>query len=92
MVADLDLIEDMGMNAIRTTHYPYDGRFLDLCDERGIYVWEENHARGLGLEQMSHPLFVQQCENCNREMVEHHYNHPSIIIWGILNECIKRNG
>lgn len=87
MVADVDLIEDMGANAIRTTHYPYDQRFLDLCDERGIYVWEENHARGLSLEQMRHPLFAQQCEDCNREMVDNHYNHPSIIIWGILNEC-----
>ncbi|MFD0693969.1 glycoside hydrolase family 2 protein [Paenibacillus sp. GCM10027628] len=87
MAADLDLIADMGANAVRTTHYPNDRRFLDLCDERGIYVWEENHARGLGLEQMRHPLFAEQCENCNREMVEQHYNHPSILIWGILNEC-----
>lgn len=87
MVQDLELMIDMGANSVRTSHYPNDERFLDLCDERGMYVWEENHARGLTLEQMQHPQFEQQCEDCNREMVESHVNHPSIIIWAILNEC-----
>ena len=87
MVQDLELMLDMGANSVRTSHYPNDERFLDLCDERGVYVWEENHARGLTLEQMQHPLFEKQCEDCNREMVESHYNHPCIIIWAILNEC-----
>ena len=32
---------------IRTSHYPNDELFLDLCDEQGILVWEESHARGL---------------------------------------------
>jgi beta-glucuronidase len=87
MVQDLDLMQDMGANAVRTSHYPNDERFLDLCDERGIYVWEENHARGLSLAQMQNPHFIKQCEDVNREMVEQHANHPSIIIWAILNEC-----
>lgn len=87
MVTDLDLMQDMGANCVRTSHYPNDERFLDLCDERGIFVWEENHARGLSLEQMQHHRFNEQCEAVNREMVEQHVNHPSIIIWGVLNEC-----
>jgi beta-glucuronidase len=87
MAVDLDLMKDMGCNSVRTSHYPNDELFLDLCDERGFYVWEENHARGLSLEQMRNPNFVQQCEDVNREMVEQHFNHPSIIIWAILNEC-----
>ena len=87
MVHDLELMLDMGANAVRTSHYPNDERFLDLCDERGIYIWEENHARGLSIEQMRHPLFEKQCEDCNREMVQSHFNHPSIIMWAILNEC-----
>ncbi|WP_438347600.1 glycoside hydrolase family 2 protein [Paenibacillus sp. FA6] len=84
---DLDLLIDMGANAVRTSHYPNDERFLDLCDERGMMVWEENHARGLSLEVMSNPNFIWQCEQVNREMVEQHRNHPAIIIWAILNEC-----
>ncbi len=87
MVQDMDLMQDMNANAVRTCHYPNDERFLDLCDERGMLVWEENHARGFGLEQMQNPNFERQCEDCIREMIENHYNHPSIVIWGILNEC-----
>lgn len=87
MVHDIELMLEAGANAVRTSHYPNDERFLDLCDERGIFVWEENHARGLSLEQMQNPNFERQCEDCNREMVESHFNHPSIIIWAILNEC-----
>lgn len=87
MVQDLDLMQDMGANAVRTCHYPNDERFLDLCDQKGILVWEENHARGLGLPEMQNPHFEQQCEDCIREMIEEHYNHPGIVIWGILNEC-----
>lgn len=87
MVQDMDLMQDMNANAVRTCHYPNDERFLDLCDERGIFVWEENHARGLVLKDMQNPNFEKQCEDCISEMIENHYNHPSIVIWGILNEC-----
>ncbi|BCS82248.1 glycoside hydrolase family 2 protein [Anaerocellum diazotrophicum] len=90
MVKDIMLIKQSGANMIRTSHYPNDERFLDLCDEFGIYVWEENHARGLTLQHMQNPNFDIQCENCNREMVLNHYNHPSIVIWGILNECASQ--
>lgn len=84
---DLQIAKDLGANAIRTSHYPNDELFLDLCDEQGIWVWEENHARGLSLEQMQNPNFERQAEDCIREMITAHINHPSIIIWGILNEC-----
>ena len=87
MSHDLDLFEDMSANAVRTSHYPNDERFLDMCDERGFLVWEENHARGLTLEQMQNPNFERQCADCIDEMIENHYNHPSIVIWAILNEC-----
>lgn len=84
---DLRLMEEMGANAVRTCHYPNDERFLDLCDEKGILVWEEGHARGLDEQQMRHPNFRKQSLDCLKEMVENHYNHPSIFTWGILNEC-----
>ena len=84
---DLSLAKDMGANSIRTSHYPNDEIFLDLCDELGILVWEENHARGLSEQMMRNPNFERQCETVIREMINAHYNHPSIYIWGILNEC-----
>lgn len=84
---DLVLIRQMGANSIRTAHYPNDEIFLDLCDELGILVWEENHVRGLEEDRMKHPLFEEQAEQVIREMIFYHYNHPCIFIWGILNEC-----
>lgn len=87
MVKDLDLMEDMGGNSVRCSHYPNDDMFLDLCDERGILVWEEGHARGFGLDRMQNPNFDRQSEDCIREMIAAHYNHPSIYIWAVLNEC-----
>ena len=86
MCRDLSLMRDLGANSVRTSHYPNDELFLDLCDETGMLVWEENHARGLSEEDMRNPNFERQCEDCIREM-KAHYNHPSIYIWGILNEC-----
>ena len=87
MVQDMDLMQELGSNAVRTCHYPNDERFLDLCDERGMLVWEENHARGFELERMQNPNFEKQCADCIDEMISNHFNHPSIVIWGILNEC-----
>lgn len=52
MNQDMDMMLEVGSNAVRTCHYPNDERFLDLCDERGMMVWEENHARGFVLERM----------------------------------------
>lgn len=87
MQQDIAQLRDLGANSVRTVHYPNDERFLDLCDEQGILVWEENHARGLVEKDMRNPNFEPQCEACNAEMLRDHYNHPSIYIWGILNEC-----
>jgi beta-glucuronidase len=84
MVNDLALVRDMGGNFVRTCHYPNDQRFLDLCDELGLLVWEESHARTVSFD---HPRFGAQIEASTREMVDWHRNHPCIILWGCLNEC-----
>lgn len=87
MADDLQLVLDTGANSIRTSHYPNDPRFLDLCDALGILVWEEHHARALPHDIMAMPLFARQTSDCNYEMVTQHVNHPCIYVWGILNEC-----
>lgn len=84
--ADIKLILEAGCNAVRTSHYPNDERFLDLCDEYGIYVWEESHARGGDVQRITNPLFIEQSMKVMHEMMEYHYNHPGIIIWACLNE------
>lgn len=87
MMDDLHLLLATGANTVRTCHYPNDPRFLDLCDALGILVWEEAHARGLNEETMRHPDFTAICAQVNEEMITQHYNHPSIYVWGLLNEC-----
>ncbi len=87
IASDLEIIKHLGANSVRAVHYPSDEIFLDLCDEQGILVWEENHARGLSLEDMQNPNFEPQAEEVIREMIPLLYNHPCIYIWGILNEC-----
>lgn len=87
LVQDLNLMRDMNANLVRTCHYPNHEMLLDLCDEMGMLVWEEEHARGLSIEQMRHPDFMQQSLDCTREMMQAHISHPSIILWGLLNEC-----
>lgn len=86
MSFDLDLVQDSGANLVRTSHYPNDERFLDMCDERGILVWEESHSRQIHVPRMKNPNFKKQIEDCIEEMIVNHYNHPSIIMWGIMNE------
>lgn len=92
MRQDVAILQDLGCNAVRTSHYPNDERFLDLCDEAGILVWEENHARGQSVEQMREPQFREQCLAVTEEMVLAHHNHPSIVIWGVMNECASDTG
>lgn len=89
MYRDIEIIKSLGANCVRTSHYPNDERFLDLCDENGILVWEEAHARGLNEKRMKHKNFDEQSADCIKEMIENHINHPSIFIWGILNECVS---
>lgn len=84
MINDLEIMRDLGCNTVRTSHYPNDMRFLDLCDEMGFMVWEESHSRTVDFD---HPKFREQIIDSTVEMVEWHYNHPSIIMWGCLNEC-----
>lgn len=84
MAADLEIMRDLGANFVRTSHYPNDMRFLDLCDEMGIYVWEESHARAIPFDQ---PAYREQITASTTEMVQWHHNRPSIIMWGCLNEC-----
>jgi len=84
MAHDLALLRDLGCNFVRTCHYPNDLRFLDLCAEMGICVWEESHARSV---PFSHPRFRDQIAASTTEMVAWHHNCPAILIWGCLNEC-----
>jgi beta-galactosidase/beta-glucuronidase len=78
-LADVKLIKDMNMNAVRCSHYPPDQSFLNYCDSLGLYVldelagWQKAYSTKAGT-----PLV--------KEMVIRDANHPSIIFWSNGNE------
>jgi beta-galactosidase len=77
------LIKDMGANFIRLGHYQQSRTVLNLCDSLGILVWEEEPwcRGGLG-----GPIYREQARRMMTNMISQHYNHPSIILWGLGNE------
>ena len=76
---DIETLKDMNMNAVRMSHYPPDARFLDLCDEMGLYVLDE-------LAGWHHYYSTAAGTNLVWEMVTRDVNHPSILFWDNGNE------
>lgn len=87
MIEDLHLLKDLGCNFIRCVHYPQDQAFLDLCDEFGILVWQESMGWNNSEEDAVNPLFSALQINQTKLMVQNSINHPSVILWGFMNEC-----
>lgn len=83
MIKEMKLIKDMGANFIRLGHYQQSDIALRLCDELGILAWEEIPwcRGGLGGE-----AYKAQARGMLTNMIEQHYNHPSIVLWGMGNE------
>jgi len=73
----------MGANFIRLGHYQQDRLVLDLCDELGLTVWEEAPWCRAGIGSAA---FKENAKAMLTSMVEQHYNHPSVILWGLGNE------
>ncbi|MBQ7635113.1 MAG: beta-galactosidase [Bacteroidaceae bacterium] len=92
MRQDLRIMKRMGINAVRTCHYPDDPRFYDLLDEYGFYVVAEanieSHGMGYGDRTLAKvPEWRQAHLERNRNNVHTFKNHPSIIIWSLGNEA-----
>jgi beta-galactosidase len=86
----LELLREVGVNAIRTAHNPVAPEFLDLCDRMGFLVMDENFdtwtaAKPNG-EKGYNQYFNQWWEKDTRDMVLRDRNHPSIIIYSVGNE------
>ena len=84
---DLDIIKGMNCNTIRGSHYPNSRSFLDMLDEEGILFWSEIPMWGFSKECMANPVIIERGLTMHKEMTEQYYNHPSIVFWGINNEC-----
>ncbi len=86
LVADLQILRDMGCNFVRGSHYPQDPRFLSLCDELGFLVWEESLGWGQKVKDFLSRDFIEQQLSHSRAMLKASYNNPSVVIRGFLNE------
>lgn len=94
MRSDLLLMKRHHINAVRTSHYPPDPAFLDLCDELGMWVVEEGDLETHGFAQqgwrdnpVDDPRWEPALLDRARRMVERDKNHPSIVLWSLGNEC-----
>ena len=83
---DVELILDVGANAVRLAHYQHDRYFYELCDEAGLIVWAEIPYISKHLKEGDENALSQM-----QELVTQCYNHPSIAVWGLSNE-ITMNG
>lgn len=86
LIEDLQYLKDLGCNFVRGCHYPQDQRFLDLCDQLGLLVWEESLGWGNSVEQANTPAFRDAQERQTRRMIHNSINHPCVILWGFMNE------
>ncbi len=84
---DLKLIKDNGFNFVRLAHYPQDPTTLQTADEIGLIVWEEIPV--VNTITLSDE-FKNNCKKMLVEMIRQHYNHPSILMWGYMNEIRLR--
>jgi beta-glucuronidase len=102
MLHDFDLLEWIGANSFRTSHYPYSEDVLDYADRRGIVLIDETAAVGLNMGlgggifgSQGYTTFSPDTINDRtrevhaqaiRELVARDKNHPSVVLWSIANE------
>jgi beta-galactosidase len=88
MVTEIELLKRFNFNAVRTSHYPNDTRWYDLCDEYGIYVIDEANIECHGVYNRlpNEPLWATTFLERGMRMVERDKNHPSIVMWSLGNE------
>ena len=94
-IKDFNLMEWIGANSFRTSHYPYAEEILDWADEYGFVVIDESPAVGMTFFNEEKKVFIP--ERVNDETKQHHIevmtelisrdrNHPSVVMWSIANE------
>lgn len=93
MLRDIRLMKQYNINAVRTSHYPDDPKWYELCDQYGIYLVDEanieSHGMGFTPEKTlaNKPQWKEAHLDRAKRMVERDKNHPSVIIWSMGNEA-----
>jgi len=93
MVRDIVLMKQHNFNAVRTSHYPNQARWYELCDEYGLYVMDEANLESHYLwfqenrSPVKRPEWREAIVDRGVSMVERDKNHPSVVIWSLGNEA-----
>jgi len=88
----LQIMKDMGVNAIRTSHNPPSRELLELCDEMGLLVMDESFDvwRTAKVENGYNVFFDEWSERDIKDMIRRDWNHPSVVMWSIGNEILEQ--
>lgn len=96
MIEDILIMKKHNINAVRTSHYPNQPLWYQLCDEYGLYVIDENNLESHGTRFMgdktplmpdSMEMWTPSCMDRIESLYQRDKNHPSVIIWSLGNEC-----
>lgn len=92
MIKEVALMKQFNINAVRTSHYPNDERFYDLCDKYGLYVTDEANIESHGMYYGEHslakdPIWEKAHVDRMTRMVERDKNHPCVVVWSMGNEA-----
>lgn len=92
MLRDIQLMKENNINSVRTSHYPNDPRWYELCDIYGMYVVDEANIESHGMGYKPDQCLANQPEwekafiDRTERMFERDKNHPCVIIWSLGNE------
>ena len=95
LVRDFALLEWIGANSVRTSHYPYSEEFMRMADRRGIVVIDECPAVGQNRFKGSEPVFTpdqingkSRAHHCDvmEALIERDYNRACVVMWSVANE------
>ena len=89
MARDIKLMKQNNINAVRTSHYPNDPKWYDLCDKYGIWLLDECNLETHGVIKIlpkDDPDWKDACLDRMKNMVQRDKNHPCVIIWSLGNE------
>ena len=95
MRKDFELMKQNNLNSVRLSHYPQSRRFYELCDEYGLYVYDEANIESHGMYYNlrkggtlgNNPEWLTAHMDRTRNMYERNKNYPSVSIWSLGNEA-----
>ncbi len=88
MIRDIEIMKRFNINAVRTSHYPNDPRWYELCDRYGLFLYDEANLESHGVwdRLAKDPVWEVAFVDRAARMVGRDKNHPSVIVWSLGNE------